>query len=287
MNVECHMKTAYLNVGCGRRFYKGEPWVNLDIAPSDASVLSWDVLTCFPMAANTFDAVYLSHVLEHFSEAGGIQLVAECHRILKPGGVLRVVVPDLEGICREYLRNLDEIRSPSPAHPDRLTWSKLELLDQCTRHESGGCMRNFFLEHGLDDLDYVIGRIGTVGRELAKRSTSLSDRNKTEQPKPVKFVWWKRGSFRAALLSLLMKRDEVEAMRIGQFRLRGEVHLYMYESVTLEQLFKRSGFAAVEFHCADTSQIMEWPRFGLDRGLDGREHAPSSLYAEGRKHSSI
>ena len=252
MIVERQMKTSYLNVGCGSRFYRGEPWVNLDVAPVDASVMRWDVSAGFPMEADTFDVVYLSQVLEHFPEKDGSRLAAECYRVLKPGGILRVVVPDLEGICREYLRNLDEIRTKPPGHPDRLAWIKLELLDQCIRHESGGCMRTFFRDHDRDELDYVVGRIGTVGLQLAKACSPSAVDGKTRRPARSRFGGWNWESLRMSLLNALLNQEEAEALHIGQFRMRGEVHLWMYESVTLEQLFKCTGFVAVAFHYAET-----------------------------------
>jgi predicted SAM-dependent methyltransferase len=275
MTTHTPTKTAYLNVGCGGRFHKGEPWINLDVASNDTSVMSWDARAGLPVETNSFDVVYLSHVLEHFSEKDGARLVAECHRVLKAGGTLRVVVPDLEGICREYLRNLEEVRSVPPGHPDRLSWIKLELLDQCTRHQSGGSMRTFFPEHGLNELDYVVGRIGTVGIQLAKPCTLQAAKRK-----PIKLNW---SSLRTSLRDALLSPEEAEALRIGQFRLQGEPHLWMYESVTLEQLLRGSGFSTVEFHRADTSRISDWDSYHLDRDPDGRGHAPSSLYAEGTK----
>jgi predicted SAM-dependent methyltransferase len=283
MNIAPKTKTAYLNVGCGGRFHKGVPWVNLDVAPDDASVLTWDARAGIPVEMNTFDVVYLSHVLEHFSNKDGARLVGECHRVLKAGGTLRVVVPDLEGICREYLRNLNEIRSTPPGHPDRLSWIKLELLDQCTRHDSGGGMRTFFCDHGLSELDYVVGRIGTVGLQLAKVSASPAADEKNGHPSHIRLKKWNWDSLRSSLLSALLSREESEALRTGKFRMQGEPHLWMYESVTLEQLLKENGFSAVEFHRADTSRIPDWTSYHLDRNPDGREHAPSSLYAEGTK----
>lgn len=280
------MNKSFLNVGCGRRFYQGEPWVNLDVTPADASVTPWDVRAGFPMDANTLDAVYLSHVLEHFPEEEGGRLAAECHRVLKPGGILRVVVPDLEGICREYLHHVEEIRNAPPGHPDRLAWIKLELLDQGTRHESGGRMRTFFRDHGLNELDYVVGRIGTVGCQLAKAIPALPANRTTRFPLRPGSGKWNGSSLRIALLNALLTPAEAEALRIGLFRTSGEAHLWMYESLTLKKLLKDAGFDAVTFHRVDTSQIEDWERYHLDRDADGREHAPSSLYAEGRKRAS-
>lgn len=285
MSSEHQTKTSYLNIGCGHHFFNGEPWVNLDVAPADASVMVWDVRTGFPMRTNSFDVVYLSHVLEHFSKESGARLVMECHRALKPGGILRVVVPDLEGICREYLKNLNEVRTVSSKHINRLAWSKLELLDQCIRHESGGNMRTFFRDHGRDELEYVVDRIGTVGLNLAKACVPSVTGGKIKHRLRLKLGGLSWDSLRGLFLKALLSEEEAEALRVGQFRLRGEVHLCMYEDVSLKQLLIESGFMTVTSHRADSSQIVDWERYYLDRDRDGNEHAPHSLYVEGRKHS--
>lgn len=69
----------------------------------DRDVVSWDLRRGIPFPDSTFDVVYHSHVLEHIDRdaAGGFLL--ECRRVLKPAGVLRVVVPDLEELARTYL----------------------------------------------------------------------------------------------------------------------------------------------------------------------------------------
>jgi len=82
-----------LNVGCGRRFHSD--WVNVDLVPSDESVQVCDISKGLPFDDGHFDAVYHSHVLEHLHPKTGRELLAECWRVLKPGGVVRVVVPDL------------------------------------------------------------------------------------------------------------------------------------------------------------------------------------------------
>ena len=55
-------------------------------------------------------------------------LLRECHRVLKPGGLLRTVLPDLETACREYIRLLDEVATSETARR-RYEWIILELLD--------------------------------------------------------------------------------------------------------------------------------------------------------------
>jgi len=49
-------------------------------------------------------AVYSSHMVEHFERAEARRLLGECLRVLAPGGVLRLVLPDVHAGAREYLR---------------------------------------------------------------------------------------------------------------------------------------------------------------------------------------
>jgi len=93
-----------LNFGCGARIAAN--WTNIDFHSSDSRVRRVNLLAGFPFPDNYFDVVYSSHVLEHFTRDQGLFLIREAHRVLKPGAILRIVVPDLEGSCREYLRSL-------------------------------------------------------------------------------------------------------------------------------------------------------------------------------------
>jgi predicted SAM-dependent methyltransferase len=55
-----------------------------------------------PFSDNSFSAVYASHLLEHFYLNEAQNLLKECHRVLKPGGILRIMVPDLEERIKNY-----------------------------------------------------------------------------------------------------------------------------------------------------------------------------------------
>lgn len=90
-----------LNLGCGSRFHPA--WVNIDTAPAEPSVVAHDLREGIPFPDAEFDAVYHSHVLEHFPKRSAGPFLAECLRVLRPGGILRVAVPDLERIARGYL----------------------------------------------------------------------------------------------------------------------------------------------------------------------------------------
>lgn len=62
-----------------------------------------DVVRGLPVADRSCDGVYASHVLEHLSRTDFDIAVGETYRILKPGGIARVVVPDLAAAARSYL----------------------------------------------------------------------------------------------------------------------------------------------------------------------------------------
>jgi len=122
-----------LNLGCGSN--TPNDWLNLDgswnawlakyplarkllgflkIVPSPFANIGWnpsiychDVRKPFPFQDNFFIAIYASHLLEHLYLEQGKKLLKECYRILQPGGILRMVVPDLEAIVAEYIESSD------------------------------------------------------------------------------------------------------------------------------------------------------------------------------------
>ncbi len=160
-----------LNLGCGSRFHPA--WTNIDYAAADPSVLSHDLRRGVPFPDEEFDVVYHSHVLEHFSKSQGSAFLRECFRVLKPGGTVRVAVPDLEGIARAYLRTLEHAAGGHERARHDYEWMMLELYDQTVRESSGGCMATYMGRDELPNKEFVVARVGLeVERavERAKRS---------------------------------------------------------------------------------------------------------------------
>jgi len=124
-----------LNVGCGRAPSAG--WLNYDNSPAvwlaksqlltrllhRAGVIdtgSFEFAAfCranrilhadakrIPHASGTVDVIYSSHMIEHLVRNDAWAFLAECHRVLRPGGRLRLVVPDLHLLARQYLERGD------------------------------------------------------------------------------------------------------------------------------------------------------------------------------------
>ena len=72
------------------------------------NVMRHDLRKGIPFEDNSVDAVYHSHVLEHIDREAVPGFLAEILRVLKPGGIHRIVVPDLESQARAYLQTLDK-----------------------------------------------------------------------------------------------------------------------------------------------------------------------------------
>jgi len=62
-----------------------------------------DLTKPLPWADNSVDIIYSSHCLEHLKREDGLNLLKECSRILKSGGIIRIVVPDFRYIVDNYL----------------------------------------------------------------------------------------------------------------------------------------------------------------------------------------
>ena len=83
-------------------------WARDDEWP--ANVVVHDLRKPLPFPDGYAAAVYGSHVLEHLYLEEGERLLAECFRVLRAGGVLRLVVPDLRAVVDEYLADGDADR---------------------------------------------------------------------------------------------------------------------------------------------------------------------------------
>ena len=94
-------KVRCLHLGCGARNFSD--WLNVDLFQSfkaylfsDPKIIPMDLRKKLPLPSDSFDFIYSEHVHEHLSYEDGLNLLRECNRVLKPGGVLRISVPNLD-----------------------------------------------------------------------------------------------------------------------------------------------------------------------------------------------
>lgn len=271
-------KVNYLNVGCGDKFHQA--WTNIDMGSNSPHVRVHNLLQGFPYGDNQFDALYHSQVLEHFPKEKAGAFLRECFRVLKPGGIVRVVVPDLEDIAREYLRHLnDNISHPNEVSIANYDWIMLEMYDQTVRNTSRGQMGEFLKQTRLPNERYIVDRVGQ--RSMAERHRSqtgngqhLATLAKLKRVTPRRLFSY--------VSSRLRDKFGSEAARIGAFRLGGEVHMWMYDRFSLSRLLAEAGFVHAAQVDAHSSAIPDWPAYELDV-KDGAVFDPTSLFMEARK----
>lgn len=91
-----------LHLGAGDHHIDG--WINVDLVRGAADVLA-DFTQALPFRTASVDLLHSEDLLEHLDDAAGKHLLRECHRVLRPGGVMRVLTPDLRAIVdRVYLQ---------------------------------------------------------------------------------------------------------------------------------------------------------------------------------------
>lgn len=103
----------FLNLGCGA--YPVPGYVNADFFSfrfwrKNYPVLQWQLDMRYPLKSKSavFDGIFSEHVLEHIYPDDARRLLSELFRILKPGGVIRITVPDLAKYVRYYTGHLHE-----------------------------------------------------------------------------------------------------------------------------------------------------------------------------------
>lgn len=281
----------YLNLGCGYRFHPD--WTNVDFVSTGKGVIAHNLNDGIPFADSSFDVIYHSHVLEHFSKKEAELFLRECYRVLRPQGVLRVVVPDLEQIVRIYLTALEKAISGLPEWAFNYEWISLEMYDQTVRNDPGGEMATYLYREDLPNQQFVLERWGIEAKNLIEAVSKQS--NKTDSVikqegifvKSLKNVYrfLRYPKYRRELFLQGVLGKEYKLLQIGRFRQSGEVHQWMYDRYSLAMLLKKCGMENIVQCTARESYIANWHSFNLDTEPDGTVYKPDSLFMEAIKPS--
>jgi predicted SAM-dependent methyltransferase len=89
-----------LHLGCGEHVVPG--WLNADKFDSRADIYV-DVYYRLPFDDCTFSLIYAEHLLEHVKIEKVRHVLSEARRVLKPHGIFRLTVPDLELFAKKYV----------------------------------------------------------------------------------------------------------------------------------------------------------------------------------------
>jgi len=95
-----------LQIGCGRNPLSG--WLNTDLLAIQ-KVVYMDATKPLPFPDNTLDYIYSEHIFEHISYRDGGKFLKESHRVLKPGGRIRIATPDMAFLIRLYSESETEV----------------------------------------------------------------------------------------------------------------------------------------------------------------------------------
>lgn len=266
------MSLSLLNLGCGS--FVHEDWTNVDFVSYDKRVLAHNLLLGIPFKGNSFDAVYHSHVLEHFPKNQALPFLKECYRVLKPGGWLRVVVPDLEKLCREYLKWLELVYHGDENAKQNYEWIVIEMLDQLVRNQSGGEMAKYLSNPNNINYSYVEKRIGSdVTDGLLAAKIHMLSRSQMLNNKLMAFFRWLFGK-------------HADYYFIGKFKMSGENHQWMYDRSSLSKLLSEAGFEIFQIKSAFDSNIKSYEKYLFDT-YKGKARGESSIIIEAKKTNLV
>jgi len=264
-----------LNIACGGRYHKD--WTNIDFHSDSNLVKQVNVLGGLPFEDESFDGVYNSHFLEHLSVDQARFVIIEAKRVLTTNGILRIVVPDLEGICREYLNILELVLSNQDSN-DKYDWITVELLDQLVRVNSGGEMLRIFDKVSNDKniglSEYILHR---TGDELLNsnqvKSTSKITVNKIKNKLLYLYL---------RFIRLLIPKNLRDFIFINTHV--GERHQWMYDRYSMTKILQDIGFNHISIKSYNTSDIDGFNDYILDIKKNGTPYkGVQSLYIEARK----
>jgi predicted SAM-dependent methyltransferase len=125
-----------LQIGCGSNILDG--WLNTDIAPYSKNVVPLDARRRFPFDDCTFDYIFSEHLIEHLEYKIGLSLLRECYRILKPGGILRIAMPDLRFLIDLYNSEKTEVQERY------IRWAVDSFLPDIGVYQDSFVINNFF-----------------------------------------------------------------------------------------------------------------------------------------------
>lgn len=97
------LEAKKLHLGCGNIRLKD--FCNVDILPTVAVDVVSDISKLGNFKNESIELIYACHVLEHFSHDEAVKVLKRWFEVIKPGGELRISVPDIDRIVKIYSKN--------------------------------------------------------------------------------------------------------------------------------------------------------------------------------------
>jgi predicted SAM-dependent methyltransferase len=144
------VERVVLNVGCGypprtrlHSYFQNDSWreLRLDIDPAVKPDICCSITDMAPVDTGSVDAVWSSHNLEHLHRHEVPQALREFCRVLRPGGLLLVTLPDLQRVAELVAGDkLEEAAYMSPSGP-------ITPLDMIFGHTASLAMGRVYMAH--------------------------------------------------------------------------------------------------------------------------------------------
>lgn len=160
INKSVIKRKQFLDIGCGPNVHGN--FINLDYAWHPGLDLCWDITKGIPLESNSVHGIFTEHCLEHINFAFIELILAECFRILQPGSILRIVVPDGELYLRGYVNLLESDKAPPLpyAHRDSENgaYSPIISVNRIFREEGHqfiydfDCLKELLLKAGFNQI---------------------------------------------------------------------------------------------------------------------------------------
>ena len=273
------MSKILVNIACGNSYAEG--WHNFDYAPHSSAVKKVNLLGYLPFSDGVVDVLYSSHFFEHIPNAKLNFFLSECFRILKSGSTIRLVLPDLEEICREYIFQKD-INNEEKAY-----FLSLELIDQCVRLKPGGTLEKYYTEIAVNadkyDLQEYIQRRTGVELFMYQKNKKLNTLFVIKQliRNPKKAFQLMESIYCRLVISFLpsaFKQQNISYTHVG------EKHAWVYDFYEVSRLLQLAGFKDIKKMTFDSSGIDEFPFEILDMNSQGLPRkGAESMYIEAIK----
>ena len=257
---------TYLNFACGDKICHRDNWLNCDGNSHVKSVKQVRFAERLPFDDFSFKGVYSSQFIEHLDLSSLENWLKEINRILKPGGICRVVTPDHEQWAEQVVSIYAQLSNPGvDDRRDKLLsdmhWLKIEFFDQVARDTPNGEFLREFLKTAASSDELLKNRFGASFGLLLSAAK------------------WRGGSWRETLDNLLNNIPVLRYYRIGKFRSSGEIHRYYHDKYSLAELADKTKFRQCHVVSYDKSGDEEFIQAKLDE-VEGIPLAPNSLHFE-------
>lgn len=260
-----------INIACGDVYLPD--WKNFDFSPDSDNVNKVNLLRGLPLESESAEITYSSHFLEHIPKVLVPGFLAECYRVTMPGGRIRLVLPDLEEMCVEYLA------ARQSGENWKANFLVLEMVDQLVRSRSGGELGDYYemLNNTTPPINEKIAYIKFRTGHILENEKKVTNADKNRLIFSRLYNGAQRLYIKIALhlLPLAFRQQNVSMAPIG------EKHAWIYDYYQVKELLENAGFKEIVRMTASTSTIKDFPFIPLDLYTDGAPRkGAESMYIE-------